>query len=97
MRILVLPGDGIGPEITEATLAVLNAVDKKYSLGLQFDFEDMGFISLKKYGITIRDEVLSEIGRSHCRRHGRASGAGSNEIRSSQIPNDSSRTCINHG
>ena len=28
MQILVLPGDGIGPEITEATLGVLTATDE---------------------------------------------------------------------
>ena len=30
MRILVLPGDGIGPEITTATLSVLEAADARF-------------------------------------------------------------------
>ena len=34
MKLLVLPGDGIGPEITAATLAVLEAADRKFKLGL---------------------------------------------------------------
>ena len=34
MDILILPGDGIGPETTAATMKVLNAVNDKYSLGL---------------------------------------------------------------
>ena len=34
MKLLVLPGDGIGPEITDATLEVLEAASKKFSLGL---------------------------------------------------------------
>ena len=34
LRILVLEGDGIGPEITAATLAVLRAADAKFALGL---------------------------------------------------------------
>ena len=33
MKLLVLPGDGIGPEITEATLKVLDAADRRYKLG----------------------------------------------------------------
>ena len=58
MRILVLPCDGIGPEIIDAAINVLVAVNKKYSLGLEFDFDDVGFDSLKKHGTTLRDEVL---------------------------------------
>ena len=34
MKILVLPGDGTGPEITEATLAVLDCANAKFKLGL---------------------------------------------------------------
>ena len=32
MKILVLPGDGIGPEITDATLAVLDRANAKFKL-----------------------------------------------------------------
>jgi isocitrate/isopropylmalate dehydrogenase len=34
MKILVLPGDGIGPEITDATLAVLDCANAKFKLDL---------------------------------------------------------------
>ena len=59
MNILVLPGDGIGPEITDATLRVLHAVDVAHRLGLKFDFADIGFASLAKTGTTLSDEVLA--------------------------------------
>ena len=42
MNLLVLPGDGIGPEITEATLAVLDRANAKFKLGLQWQRMDMG-------------------------------------------------------
>ncbi|MCY1390190.1 3-isopropylmalate dehydrogenase [compost metagenome] len=58
MRILVLPGDGIGPEIVESSMSVLQAANKKFDLDLSFDYEDVGFTSLDKYGPTLRDEVL---------------------------------------
>ena len=35
LRILVLPGDGIGPEISRATLQVLRSADAAFALGLQ--------------------------------------------------------------
>jgi 3-isopropylmalate dehydrogenase len=60
MRIIVLPGDGIGPEITTATLAVLNAADAAFKLGLSFDEEEMGFASLEKHGTTLRDATLEK-------------------------------------
>ena len=58
MKIMVTPCDGIGPEITAATMEVLQATDKAYGLGLTYDYEDTGFVSLEKYGTTLRDEVL---------------------------------------
>ncbi|PTB18803.1 3-isopropylmalate dehydrogenase [Trinickia symbiotica] len=60
MRILVLPCDGIGPEITAASMAVLQAADKKFGLKLSFDYDDVGFVSLEKHGTTLRDEVLEK-------------------------------------
>lgn len=58
MRIMVLPCDGIGPEITAASMKVLEAVNSAYDLNLQFDYEDAGFVSLEKHGVTLRPETL---------------------------------------
>jgi 3-isopropylmalate dehydrogenase len=58
MKFLVLPGDGIGPEITAATLAVLASADKKFRLGLQYEQRDIGLTSLKKEGTTLPDGIL---------------------------------------
>jgi 3-isopropylmalate dehydrogenase len=58
MKILVLPGDGIGPEIVAVAVNVLKAADEAFELNLSFDYEDVGFVSLQKHGTTLRDEVL---------------------------------------
>jgi 3-isopropylmalate dehydrogenase len=60
MKIVVLPGDGIGPEIVAASMSVLKAADSRFGLGLAFDYEDVGFESLKKHGTTLRQEVLDQ-------------------------------------
>ncbi|WP_312933657.1 isocitrate/isopropylmalate dehydrogenase family protein [Stutzerimonas nitrititolerans] len=60
MRILVLPGDGIGPEIVESSMTVLKAADERYKLGLSFDYDDVGFASLHKHGTTLRQETLEK-------------------------------------
>jgi 3-isopropylmalate dehydrogenase len=58
MRFMVVPCDGIGPEITGATMEVLRAVDARFGLSLEYDHEDAGFVSLEKHGTTLRQEVL---------------------------------------
>ena len=58
MRITVLPGDGIGPEITASTLAVLEVVNHSLSLGLQFETHEVGLAALKRVGTTFPDKVL---------------------------------------
>ena len=58
MRILVLPGDGIGPEITRATLELLRAVDEVFHLGLEFQIRDIGLAALKSQGTTLPAEIL---------------------------------------
>ncbi|HXU42087.1 MAG TPA: isocitrate/isopropylmalate dehydrogenase family protein [Burkholderiales bacterium] len=54
MKLVVLPGDGIGPEITAVTVAVL----KKLNLGLAFETHEIGHASLKKEGSTFPARVL---------------------------------------
>lgn len=52
MKIALLPGDGIGPEITAATRLVLEAADKKFGLGFAFSEIDIGFKALESLGST---------------------------------------------
>ncbi len=58
LRLMTLPCDGIGPEIMAATLEVVEAANSKFNLGIEFTEEISGFPSLKKHGITLREEVL---------------------------------------
>lgn len=60
MKLIVMPGDGIGPEITTSTMDVLHAVDKIIPLGLSYEFVDIGFASLDKNGTTLTDEALDK-------------------------------------
>jgi isocitrate/isopropylmalate dehydrogenase len=58
MEVLVLPGDGIGPEITRATLAVLDRANAAFGLGLTWKHDEIGFATLKKEGTTLPDRIL---------------------------------------
>lgn len=57
-KIAVLPGDGIGPEIMEAAIEVLNAVSKKYDL--QFEYKEglIGGAAIDATGDPLPDETL---------------------------------------
>ncbi len=59
MKILVLPGDGIGPEITAATVDVLQAAGERFGLGLELEHDIVGHEALKRYGTTVRPELLA--------------------------------------
>ncbi|TAK76868.1 MAG: isocitrate/isopropylmalate dehydrogenase family protein [Dehalococcoidia bacterium] len=58
MQIVVLPGDGVGPEIIKATLAVLDAADQRFSLGLEFTQYEIGLKSLQRTGTTLPASVV---------------------------------------
>ena len=55
--IAVIKGDGIGPEIMDATLDVLNALN----VGLQYDFVDAGLSAYEKTGELLPEATLAAI------------------------------------
>ena len=59
MKILVIPGDGIGPEIASATVAVVEALDLRLDLGLTISYAEAGLASLTKHGTTLTDNVMT--------------------------------------
>ena len=61
MKIIVLPGDGIGPEITKATLKALAALDGALGLGLSFETHEIGLASLKNVGTTLPAVVMERL------------------------------------
>ena len=55
--VTVIPGDGIGPEVTEATLAVLDAAGAE----LEYDEQQAGMIALERLHNPLPDETLDSI------------------------------------
>jgi 3-isopropylmalate dehydrogenase len=53
-----MEGDGIGPEICAATIAVLRAADQKFGLSLQFSTTPIGFTALRAQGTTFPDAAI---------------------------------------
>src|SRR6202030_4106951 len=63
MRMVVLPGDGIGPEISAATSHVLRAASEHFQLGVQIEEHPVGHESLRQFGTTVQPRLL-EIARA---------------------------------
>lgn len=57
-RIAVLPGDGIGPEVTAAACKVLSAVGKKFDLHFVQSTHLIGGAAIRKTGVPLPEETL---------------------------------------
>jgi 3-isopropylmalate dehydrogenase len=63
-NIVVLPGDGIGPEVTTEAVRVLQVVAKKRGHDFTFVERLMGGCSIDAHGVALTDAVLSECQKS---------------------------------
>lgn len=59
-NIILLPGDGIGPEVTAAAGQVLQALAKAYGHTFTFHEHLIGGCSIDRYGVALSDEALAE-------------------------------------
>ena len=57
-NIVVLPGDGIGPEIVSATLPVLEAVARRHGHSFAFQEHDIGGIAIDRHGVPLPESTL---------------------------------------
>ncbi|HEY8611481.1 MAG TPA: isocitrate/isopropylmalate family dehydrogenase [Roseomonas sp.] len=60
MKILVLPGDGIGPEITEAAALAVTEAAARFGLPLELAHDVVGHESHRRHGTTVRPELLDQ-------------------------------------
>jgi 3-isopropylmalate dehydrogenase len=57
-KILVLPGDGIGPEVVAEAVKVLEAVGHEYGHRFELTYAEIGGIPIDKYGVALPEETL---------------------------------------
>jgi isocitrate dehydrogenase (NAD+) len=56
-NVTLIPGDGIGPEVTEATRRVLEST----GIGFNWEYRDAGMIAQEKHGDVLPEETLASI------------------------------------
>ena len=58
LKIAVLPGDGIGPEVTLQSVKVLKAIASEFNHHFEFTNADVGAIAIDKYHNPLPDQTL---------------------------------------
>jgi 3-isopropylmalate dehydrogenase len=64
-RIVVLPGDGIGPEVTAQAVKVLKVIGDKYHIEFEFDYGLIGAEAINKTGTALPDETIDKCTSAH--------------------------------
>ena len=58
IKIAVLPGDGIGPEIIKESLKIIESVSEKIDIKFNYEFCDVGAIAIDKYNNPLPEKTL---------------------------------------
>ncbi len=58
-KIAVLPGDGIGPEVMEQAVKVLQKVSSLYKLSLEYEYADIGGAAIDNHGKALPDSTIA--------------------------------------
>jgi 3-isopropylmalate dehydrogenase len=64
-KISLIRGDGIGPELTDATLKVLDAAKRKFGLKLKMIETEAGDTCFEKRGLALPEDSIQKIKASH--------------------------------
>ncbi len=59
LKVTLLPGDGIGPEVVDSAVLLMNAVAEKLNIDFVYNRQLVGGCSYDKHGTPLTDEVLS--------------------------------------
>ncbi len=60
MRLTVIPGDGVGPEVMNSVIEILQTVKAPF----EYDFQDAGEVALRKYNKLLPASTLASIDKS---------------------------------
>jgi 3-isopropylmalate dehydrogenase len=63
-NITVIKGDGIGPEITDEALKVLDAAGEKFGFKTRYDFQLMGGCAIDETGVPLPEATLESCKKS---------------------------------
>ncbi len=65
-KVTVLPGDGIGPEVTQAALEVVDAVNSRFGIDMELADGKAGLNCIRKYGTNLPAQTVRLLKSSDC-------------------------------
>lgn len=85
-KIAVIKGDGIGPEVVDSAIKVLNKIAEKYNHNFKFEDVFMGGCAIDKFGEPLPDEELKKCLNSDSVLLGAVGGPKWDNVESSKRP-----------
>ena len=64
-NILLLPGDGVGPEIMAEVVKIIDYFNKQKVFNVDYDFADIGGIALDNHNVPLPDRTLKKASKAH--------------------------------
>jgi isopropylmalate/isohomocitrate dehydrogenase-like protein len=65
-KVAIIKGDGVGPDVVNAALLVLDTVKKKFNLNLEYVPTEAGLGCVEKYGTNLPKETLETLKQTDC-------------------------------
>lgn len=60
MMVVFIPGDGIGPEITNQARKILDVIGSKYSRKFQYEYAFLGGVAIDEVGVPLPQETIDK-------------------------------------
>jgi len=64
IEVMLLPGDGVGPEVVEQAVRVLMLVGNRFNHTISFDSGLIGGCSIDRYGVSLTEETIDKSKKS---------------------------------
>ena len=65
-KVAVIKGDGVGPDVVNAAILVLDAIKKKFNLDIEYVPAEAGLNCVEKYGTNLPKETLEILKTTDC-------------------------------
>lgn len=65
-NVVVLPGDGIGPDVINAALQVINAINRRFGVKMDITHAEAGTNCIPKYGTNLPEKTIETLRKSDC-------------------------------
>lgn len=65
LKLTLLPGDGIGPEVMAEVKKIIGWLEKNHGLSFTLHEDDIGGAAYERYGVPLADETLAQCADSH--------------------------------